>query len=134
MLIKCNIIRDGGSIVDLGKGEDIRSYHFKPSDPQKPDADHVADVANAKDVSTLLAVKDGDGECAYEIHSTELVKAKAKGPATPPKPESSALVVKYPEMDRKKLLALVKERTGKGANPATKTVDLVKQLQALDAK
>lgn len=151
MLIRIKQIRPGGTEITLGKGKDVRTYHFKAADPEKPAEDHVCDITNADDMATLLAIKEG-----YEIHPSE-VKARARtkadkaerkvvekiqadalkqekeaaaAAAPPPAPEPKS---KYAGKDKKWLAAQVATRSGKKPHATVATAKLIAQLEELDA-
>lgn len=67
MLLKCPVIREGGSTYDVGGVE----YHFKP----QPDGEHVADVTDDAHLDRFLEI----GFRPYEA-------GKKKAPVTPIKP------------------------------------------------
>ena len=152
MLITSKLFRPGGTRVELGKGKDVRRYHFKPVDRNAKlddaEIEHVCDITNAEDIGTLLAIKEG-----YEVHSSEIgSKAKAAvkvaeqqhaeadkvvadqkaaalagtQPPAPPKP--------YASMNKPELLKAVAERTGKQPHGSAARSKLIEQLEALDKK
>lgn len=127
MLIKSKLIRAGGTIVTLGKGDDKRTYHFKPANPEVENKNHVCEVTERADISTLLAIGEG-----YEIHDEEFAKAVNPVKQSAPAVDDSA-GQDYSRMDRKQLFAILEAKTGKKSHPATKIEILVEKLQALDA-
>jgi len=73
MLIESKIRREGGTIVDMGKGANTRRYHFKPQAPLNPNnpeahlhVPHVAEVENENDLARFLAIPEG-----YKIHGAK---------------------------------------------------------------
>ena len=138
MLIRCKLIRAGGSQITLGKGKDERLYHFKPFDPKKPGEDHVCDVADQKDIATFLAISEG-----YEIHPAEIASrvVPTKGSAPTPAKTTTATEPGAPAqkggeasapkaLSKEELIAAVTKKTGKKPHLSTS----VKKLEALLAE
>ena len=64
-LIRCKIIREGGSVIDIGKKE----YNFKPNEK----GDHVAEVTDESHIGRFLSIERG-----YEVYETDLSASKIK--------------------------------------------------------
>lgn len=77
MKIECKLIREGGTIVQIGKNE----YHFAP----QADGAHVADVADDEHVARFLAIPE-----AYKIYKGE---AKAAPVVAKTEPQAPAATV-----------------------------------------
>ena len=122
MLIRCKLHRPGGSLIQLGKGADVREYHFKPN----ASGDHVCEVTDKADIGTFLAIKEG-----YEVADGKAAPAAvpASAPATGGNNASG-----YEAMERTDLAALVKARTGKAPHGSAGKAKLIEQLQKLDAQ
>lgn len=119
MLILCKLIRPGGTIVTLGKGDDRRDYHFKPQDPKAQDKNHVCDVTDKKDIATFLAISEG-----YEIHDDAITEARTGAPQAPVKPAAANGVI-----DKAALITAVTEKTGKKPHPSTSVAKLRAMLE-----
>lgn len=148
MLIRSKLFRPGGTRVELGKGKDVRRYHFKPLSPtgpedkfDSPEIDHVTDVTDPKDVATLLAIPEG-----YEILESELKKpaAAAAAKAADKVAETAAAAAKpapatptsYSNLKKPDLIKRIvghPKFTGKAPHGTTPIAKLIAQLEKLDA-
>lgn len=121
MLIRCKLLREGGTKVQIAD----REYHFKPIQGGDPN-DHVCEVTHEGDLARLLEIKEG-----YEIHPSELRKDKPpEAPKGEPAPQPSK--ASYGAMSREELFAEYERRGVKKPHHATKTERLIAGLQALD--
>lgn len=147
MLIRSKLFRPGGSKIELGKGKEVRRYHFKPlakdAALDDPDIEHVADVTDAADVATFVAITEG-----YEIHSSELKKPAAVAIAKKVASDADTKVKReaaeaaaatartraggYSSMKKPDLIKLIAERTGKAPHGTTPLAKLIGQLEKLD--
>jgi len=127
MLIKLNLIRQGGSKIDI----DGVVYHFAPN----KDGHHVADVKNKDHIKRFMSI---DGYEPYEHGAPEETKtpnpaATGAPAATGRSPDGKAPVTDaYDAMSKDELIAKVTERTGKAPHPNTGEKSLRAALRELD--
>lgn len=126
MKIRCKLIREGGTLIDI----DGTEYHF--ADNGK--GDHVVEVANPEHAKRLLSISE-----AYVAHGEKAVKTEANidsgnGGNQDAGNEGNADQTGIESMDKPALLALAAEHRIE-VNPATPISALRKKLaKAIPAK
>lgn len=112
MLLKCPVIREGGSTYEVG-GTD---YHFKP----QADGEHVAEVTNPAHQDRFL-------EIGFRLYRAD--EKKAAAPANPAPPKKSQPLVWAPSTEHPAEIDLGEGRMVKIAD----VIGRIAEAQGLDA-